>query len=332
MNDPGIPSQAAPTSPISPLPPLTFGQALDRILKLVRANFRLFTGIAMVPAAFAVAFEATMLGVMFSIIKPWENVPARASFNPVHISFFVVACVIGSVLLLVVYALYEPAGIYAALKANVGVKITFGEAWAVALRKAGRYVWLAILRALIVMVPILIVAGVLAGTLGLSLAHGGAQNGQNAIFVILPLFMLLYLCALVYGVLIMLRLVLAVPACLTEDVPAWAAIRRSNYLSRGAKGRIFLLLLLIYAIAYIAFMVFEVVVGLVAAFGLLIGVLLHLTLVPWGIAGAVVGGLIFFCGFMVWAAASYGAYLTIFAVIYQDQRRALEGKWPELAG
>jgi len=45
-----------------------------------------------------------------------------------------------------------------------------------------------------------------------------------------------------------LRYALAVPACVIEDIKARQAIRRSIELSKGARGRIFLLFLLVLAI------------------------------------------------------------------------------------
>jgi uncharacterized membrane protein len=56
---------------------------------------------------------------------------------------------------------------------------------------------------------------------------------------------LLILLAFVYGLLMTLRYALAMPACVIEDLTAHDAIRRSIDLSKGARGRIFVLFLLI---------------------------------------------------------------------------------------
>jgi hypothetical protein len=181
------------------------------------------------------------------------------------------AYILGIVLMVLIYALYEPAGVYAALEANTGTRVTFRKAWAVSWSKAGRYVWLAILRAVIVMLPILVFGALIVGTFGLSMARGRGGMDPSLMMVIFPLFMLLYLAWMVYTVLIMLRLVLAVPASVAEDLSAWRSLRRSNQLTSGAKGRIFLLGLLIYAIAYGAFLVVEVIVFFLAAIAALVG-------------------------------------------------------------
>jgi hypothetical protein len=110
-----------------------------------------------------------------------------------------------------------------------------------------------------------------------------------------------------------------------EDVSAWQGIRRSNQLTHGAKGRIFLLALLIYAIAYAAFLVAEMIIFFLGAMVALAGMLLHLTMAPWGYIGIGVGAVIFLCAYLLWYACVWAAYTTLFAVVYQDQRLRLEG-------
>ena len=57
-------------------------------------------------------------------------------------------------------------------------------------------------------------------------------------------FLFLLLGFLVYGILMSLRYSLAVPACTVENLKAREAIRRSIQLSKGSRGRIFMLGLL----------------------------------------------------------------------------------------
>jgi hypothetical protein len=54
--------------------------------------------------------------------------------------------------------------------------------------------------------------------------------------------------ATVYGVWMSLRYSLAVPSCVVEDLTAKQAIQRSIKLSKGSRGRIFVLGLLVYAV------------------------------------------------------------------------------------
>jgi hypothetical protein len=302
----------------------TFGQILDRVLQLMRANWRLFVGIALVPGAGMIAYFGIMFAAYFPVVKSFL-LHQTLGFSPMAMVRIAAAYILGLILMIVIFSLYEPAAAYAALQANAGTRVTFRSAWVVAWSKAGRYIWLAILRALIVMAPIFVFAALFIGSLGLSLAHGRGGTDSAAMVAFFPLIMLFYLGAMVYAVLVMLRLVLAVPVCVAEDVSAWDGIRRSNQLTRGAKGRIFLLGLLIYAIAYAAFLVAEMVIFFLGAMVALAGMLLHLTMAPWGYIGIGAAGVVFLCMYILWYACVWAAYTTLFAVVYQDQRLRLEG-------
>jgi hypothetical protein len=289
----------------------------------MRANWRLFVGIALVPGTGMIAYFGVMFAALFPVLKPlFLQQPPH--FSLTTIVWLSAAYIFGVILMIVICALYEPAAVYAALQANVGTLVTFRKAWGVSWSKAGRYIWLAILRMLIVLLPILVFGAVIVGTVGLSIARAmGSHPYVTMMFP--PLFMLFYLGAMVYAVLVMLRLVLAVPACVAEDVSAWKGLRRSNQLTYGAKGRIFLLFLLIYAIAYAAFLVAEVVIFFVGAIVALVGMLLHLAMAPWGYIGIGVAAVVFICAYLLWCACIWAAYTTMFAVVYQDQRLHLEG-------
>jgi len=223
-------------------------------------------------------------------------------------------------LLMVVFALYEAAGSYAALQANAGVKAAFGQAWAVAWRKAGRYTWLAILRASIVCLPIVFVAGLAVASFAYAFAHAKGSGGPGAFLSLIPLLVLLYLGALVYAILALLRIVFAVPACVAENLSAWKAVCRSNQLTQGAKGRIFLIGLLLYAVIYVATMVLEFVALFFVVIGALVGKLAHLTMVPWGWIGIAVLAAIAICAFLLISACIWAIYSTAIVVIYHDQR------------
>jgi len=337
MSEFGLPAPSSPAAPLSGIAPpagtaaqktMTFGQILDRVMQLMRANWRLFVRIALAPGAGIIVYLGIIFAALFPVLK-LLMLHQTVGFSPMKMASIGaslgLAYVVGIALLVVIYALYEPAGVYAALEANSGTRVTFRKSWAVSWSKAGRYIWLAILRALIVTLPILVFGALIVGTVGLSMAHGRGGLDPSLMVVIFPLFMLLYLAWMVYTVLIMLRLVLAVPASLTEDLSAWRGLRRSNFLTNGAKGRIFLLGLLIYAIAYAAFLVVEVVVFFLAAMAALVGMMLHLAMAPWGYIGIGVGATVFACAYLVWIAAVASAYCTLFAVVYQDQRLRLEG-------
>ena len=342
MSETGFPTPSLPPAPsagITPdgttlpggVPPgtvpggsKTFGQILDLVLQLMRANWRLFVGIALVPGAWMIVFFGIMVAAYFPVVKSFL-LHQTLGFSPMAMVRIAAAYILGLILMIVIFSLYEPAAAYAALQANAGTRVTFRSAWAVAWSKAARFIWLSVLRALIVTLPILIIAAVAVGTMGLSLARGRGGTDPSAMVAFIPVFVLLYLGAMVYAVLVLLRVALAVPACVAEDVGAWKGIRRSNQLTYGAKGRIFLLALLIYAIAYAAFLVVELVIFFLGTIVALVGMTVHLTMAPWGYIGIGAAGVVFLCMYILWYACVWAAYTTLFAVVYQDQRLRLEG-------
>ena len=321
---PAPPASAAPSAGATLRGPMTFGQILDRVLQLMRTNWKLFVAIALAPSAGIIVYFGILFAALFPVLKP-IMLHQTPSFSAVTIAWLGGMYLLGVALMVVIFALYEPAGVFAALEANSGRRVTIRAAWAVSWSKPGRYIWLSILRAMIVMLPILVFGALIAGTLGLSMARGRGGMDPSLMVVVFPLFMLLYLAWIVYTVLIMLRLVLAIPASVTEDLSAWRSLRRSNQLTNGAKGRVFLLGLLIYAIAYAVFLVAEVVIFFLGAMAALIGMMLHLAMVPWGYVGIGAGVTVFACAYLVWVAAAASAYCTLFAVVYQDQRLRLNG-------
>ena len=116
--------------------PMTFGQILDRTYRLMRANFRLFFGIASVPAAAVFAFAAVVTVFLLTTLGPQltgktMGIGAVAGGFPFALSVVFLVCY---PIILVVYALYLPAATFAATQADLGVSVTFrqayGKAWA----------------------------------------------------------------------------------------------------------------------------------------------------------------------------------------------------------
>jgi len=81
----------------------------------------------------------------------------------------------------------------------------------------------------------------------------GTPDPSAALHALLGFLVLgpLFLAALVYGVWMSLRYALAIPACVVEELTAGEALKRSIQLSKNARGRIFILALLIYAIRFL---------------------------------------------------------------------------------
>jgi membrane-anchored glycerophosphoryl diester phosphodiesterase (GDPDase) len=146
-------------------------------------------------------------------------------------------------------------------------------------------------------------------------------NPNPAVFMLIPLGILLFLAAFVCGILIALRLALAFPACVVESLGVIASLKRSNQLTKGAKGRTFVVLLVIYAACYAFTIVLFAVLGLLGLIFLLAGTALGIHLAsPLGIAAAVCLGICTFLGFFLYMALSWASFTTALAVIYGDQR------------
>jgi hypothetical protein len=315
---PPAPALPPPVPPGGYVFPMTFGQILDRIFRLVRSHLRPFLAIGGFPIGVLFAFFAIFIGALYlgGVFASPPAQPSAAAILWIAIPpdlLFIPA-------MFVMYGLYYGASTYAALQADTDVKVTAGEAFSHAWSRLGRYVWLMVLRSLIVSIPIVVVAlAVGVGGLMLGLFPKGGNPDPAALFFLIPLFILFYLGAIVYAILMSLRLSLAFPACVHENLTAMQSIKRSGVLTHGAKGRIFLVLLIVYAISYVAIMILYAVGLFVFAIATLAG-LGHAGLAsPTTIILAGVGVLVLLALVLLWSATLMAAYSVAFAVFYRDQ-------------
>ncbi len=330
MSETNLPTPPYPPAPVaSPFGaglPMTFGQILDRVFRLLRAHWKPFIGIGLFPIGAVIVFEAVLFGALFAA-GVFQHPPAQPNTATI-LSIVVPLLVVGVPLLLLAYGVYYAASSYAALAADQGRAATAGEALRHAWSKAGRYTWLMVLRSLIIGIPILILALVIGGG---ALLVGPSSIGNTSpaeLFFLVPLFMLLYLGSLVYAVIMSLRLSLAFSACVQEGLTAGQAIRRSGLLTQGAKGRIFLMLVVIYAIGYALVMVFYVVGIVVVAIAALAGAGNLHAASPLTIALAVAGAIVAVVLILLWSILLMAAYSISFAVFYRDQRLRKNGPPP----
>jgi|HubBroStandDraft_2_1064218.scaffolds.fasta_scaffold44410_1 hypothetical protein len=333
MNDSMLPVPFGPSAS-----PKTIGQILDRTYKLGRANWKLFFGIATLPSVAIFLVFAVIVGCMVPLIGP-GIAAAQASggkaaitppaYFPYLISFLML---LTYPILFAVFAVYMPAASYAATQADCGVKVTFGNAYGLALSRFWRYLWLIILPAFYVIVPMAAVV-VAVGLGALLLRHGssgiGAASGglsAAAMFFLIALMILLYIGLMIYCIWLMLRFFLAFPASVTEGLTAWASLKRSARLTKGAKGRIFLVMLVVYASTYLVNLVLMMIILVVAAIGAVVAVVAHVAegspvffiLIGLGVLG-------YLLGMVACAMFSYVAYSTSCAVLYNDQRLRKDG-------
>ncbi|MGA2635575.1 MAG: hypothetical protein ABSF16_15170 [Terracidiphilus sp.] len=309
-----------------PAAPKTFGQILDRTYRLMRAHFKTLVGIASIPSLLMMLAIGLMeAAIWIPMIRKFPHQPAPEAmlhyFTP---SVIIPVILVFSVLCLAIFSIYLAAASYASTKADSAVKVTLHEAYRLACRRGGRHLWLLVLCYLYAFLPLLIVE--LSAFLGVSAFVHGSIKATPAMYLLIPLAVLLYLAAIVYGILMGLRLSLAFPASIEENLPARAAIKRSFQLVRGAKGRIFLVILVIYAAIYAAMLVLELVAILLGVVGFFVMMALHAHLTaPWSYIGIGLIGICAFAGMVLFISVIYASLVAALAVLYHDQRLRNEG-------
>jgi hypothetical protein len=305
------------------LRPMTLGEILDRTAQLYRSNFLLFAGIFSVYAG-----VATVLGLLQIGLTEW--------LKHMHLAeqFLWVALTAAGVEWLLLFLLVG-AAVAAISRAvawvHLGQPASIRGAYASVLPRLGRYLWLMTVTAFVVWTPLALVYG---GYMGVLLAFGkrlGAQAGGVAAANIDPnaatvavaatgAFLLLLVPALIYTILMGLRYALALPACVVENLSAFRSLRRGIDLSKGARGRIFVLGLLVGAVKLALVLLTQVFV-IVAAFkhrGELSSAIAALSQVVSFFTTAVLGPI----------------YATGITLLYYDQRVRREGydiEWMMLA-
>ena len=297
------------------LRPMSLGEILDRTAQLYRTNFVLFAGIAAIYAGVLLVINLAQIGIQQLLLHLH-----LAKEMPLVTLVFVV---------LIVPVIFICAGAAVAANnravawVNLDQPATIRGAYASILPRLGRYLWLMTIAAFVIYLPFVILFTcyfvflfVYAHPRGLFIQGGAHANPQATIVLLLVSvgFLILALGASVYAVLMALRYSLALPASVLEDLPARKALRRSIDLSKGSRGRIFVLGLLISVIqvglAMVAYMFFFV--------AMFIAVKHHTQLPVWmQVLQQIVG---FFTNSFI--GPMYATGLTLF---YYDQRVRKEG-------
>jgi hypothetical protein len=312
MNEPLRPSNLGPSS---------LGEILDRTAHLYRSRFLVFLGISVVPTAVVlvplccVFLLLAWLGSNKTSSAPRPEVALLAGI------FLVVAGLVALIAYLAVAALAMAAMNHAVARAYLGEKTTIREAYKAVWQRGWHYVWLLFLESLVigvapmaVWVALLLLAGgaaALAQRAGMGSVASGALFGLVVVLVVVAL--------LTYFVWMLLRLSLAFPASVIEQIGAWTALKRSSSLSKGTKGRIFLLYLLAGALTSILSLGITIPLAIIAALIPAFSSAQHAQA-----AGIVMVFILYGGSFAVQALTKpiFGIALTLF---YYDQRIRQEG-------
>jgi hypothetical protein len=294
------------------LRPLTLGEILDRTAQLYRTHFFLFAGIASVYAGVLLVLSLAQIAV--------QEIMRAQHMTSQLIWVTVAGILVMWPVIVIVGGLAVAANNRAVAWVHLGEPATIRAAYRSILPRLGRYLWLMIVTTFIVWIPFgVLYAGytvfifLYVRPKGL-LTQSTVQRDPQALIVFLIVTLalgLLLLGAMVYAVLMGLRYSLAVPACVIEDLKARQAIRRSIELSKGSRGRIFLLGLLVVAI--------QIGLGLITQVFFVVATFQHHGALPPAIR--VLQQLVAFC-----TNTFVGPiYATGFTLFYYDQRVRKEG-------
>jgi hypothetical protein len=215
---------------------MSLGEILDRTAELYRNNFLLFAGISSIYAGAVLATSMFFLGIQAIVGAPDPKHPFQA--------WIITAAIVQLLVVFVLAGLAMAANNRAVAWVYLGEKATIKGAYQSILPKAGRYLWVMLLAALIAWVPfalayVVIFFGIILG-----------KSNQVLMVVAILVGVLGVLGGFIYGVLMSLRYSLAVPAIIVEGLKAGQALKRSAQLSKGSRGRIFVLGLLTTAITF----------------------------------------------------------------------------------
>ncbi len=295
------------------LRPLTLGEILDRTALLYRTHFLLFAGISSVYAGVLLVLSLMQIGV--------QEIMRAQHMTSQLVWVTVISILVMWPVIVVVGGLAVAANNRAVSWVHLGETATIRAAYRSILPRLGRYLWLMIITTFIVWIPFGVLYAGYTVFIFLYVRPKGILNQpamQRAdpqaliVFGLVTLALgLLLLGAMVYAVLMGLRYSLAVPACVIEDLKARQAIRRSIDLSKGSRGRIFLLGLLVVAI--------QMGLGLITQLFFIVATFRHHGELPAAIR--VLQQLVAFC-----TNTFVGPiYATGFTLFYYDQRVRKEG-------
>jgi len=294
------------------LRPLTLGEILDRTAELYRSNFLLFAGISSVYGGILLLLGLAQIG-------------AQQGAHGLHWGSGLIAVTIIGVIVLWM-AIFVAGGIAVAANTravgwvHLGEPASIGAAYRAILPRTGRYLWLMTITYFRAWFPCaLIYAAYIALVLvyirpkGMLAPHAPPPDPKTVLVFLVSsvAFLFLLLATVVYGILMSLRYSLSIPACTVENLKARDAIRRSIQLSKGSRGRIFMLGLL-------AIIIQLGLTGLTQGFFIVVGIK-HQGVVPvW--MSVVQQLLAFLTNTFVGPI-----YATGFTLFYYDQRVRQEG-------
>jgi hypothetical protein len=299
------------------LRPLNLGEILDRTAELYRQNFLLFTGTAAIFACVMLFTQMVILGCYDLMGYPnvagnLQWVIATLSVVEMIVILLAAGVAIAAFNRMVAWVhLGEPASMRGAVSSTFPRLRTYLWLMINAGTRAYAPIWILYIIFFAMMFAVM-PTGWLTNPSVMQRPHALDPVKMLQLFAAFLVLGPLIVAAGAYAVVMSLRYSLAMPVCVVEGVAAGPAIKRSIELSKGARGRIFCLGLLVYAI--------KLLIGMVLGIPVMIFSFKHLgqPLPIWLLALTEVEG------FLVhtFIGPIYATGLTLF---YYDQRVRKEG-------
>ena len=230
------------------LRPMSTSQVLDRTFHIYRNHFALLAGIgALLPAM--------LLVLQLSFIP--LGIPPRATEKTrpevIAVLFLGYFCCYG-VIYLIGNALAGGATVVGVSKLHLGQSVTIGEAYKQVFSRFWRVLGVIALLGLIVfgslMVGEVIAVIVIALSVGSATVFGRGGGVASIGMIVAVIWAIsVFLAAIVAALFFYSKLALAIPACLLEQLPVGAAMRRSWYLTKSSVMRIMLVNLLTWVLS-----------------------------------------------------------------------------------
>jgi hypothetical protein len=282
------------------LRPLSGGETLDRTFQIYRARFAMFVGMATVAAAIETAGSAVQF-----VGQRWIFAHHRTSL--LLTTWSGISTLFGAGVALLAISVVFAAMTRATIALHLGEPVGVAQAYRAVWPEWFRYVRLSICVGFLSAWPFLVVLGTFLGFLTLRVgASRGPQVSSTLAFTGAEFFIAAPIC-----VWLLCRYSLSNAACVDEGTTVWKSIQRSVTLSKGLRGHIFLLLLLVYII--------QGIVGIIIAAPVFVSLIRAHGHIPTGV---VIYELL--AGFVVNCVVSpiYAIGLT---VLYLDARIRKEG-------
>ena len=229
------------------LRPMSTAQVLDRTFQLYRRNFVLFAGIAALPPALKLAMD------LLTLLIGSTNRAGMAAASGLGVLLLAIAYLCGAVLA-------SAASTYAVSLVHLERPATIGGSYST----IGPYFWrlLGIAFAIALMLGgigiIIVIPFVLSAATGSSAGFSAGFGVLGFLAAIVGVFLMVHLYA---------RFSLATAACVVEKLGVSDSIARSRTLTKGASGRIWLVLILTLVLTYALALALMIPGGVMMAMG-----------------------------------------------------------------